>query len=67
MWRLRCQGRGLLTIGRLGGPREVELSRVTVAGDDDWLFHHIDAIALHQILKQVEDLLGPGALEREYP
>lgn len=60
-------GGGLLTIGRLGGPREAELSRVAVAGDDDRLFHHVDAVALHQVLKQVEDLLGPGALEGKYP
>lgn len=65
---LGCQGPGeLLTTGRLGGPREVKLSRVAVAGDDDRLFHHIDAVALHQILEEVEDFLGPGALECKYP
>lgn len=64
---LGTEGAGLLTSGRLGGPREVELSRVAVASDDDWLFHHIDAVALHQILKEVEDFLGPGALECKYP
>lgn len=63
-WRPR---RGLLTIGRLGGPRKAELSWVAVAGDDDRLLHHVDAVALHQILKQVEDLLSPGALEGKYP
>lgn len=57
---------GLLTTGRLGRPWEVELSWVAVAGDDDWLFHHVDAVALHQILKQVEDFLGPGTLECKY-
>lgn len=62
----RCGG-GLLTTGRLGGPREVELSRVAVAGDDDWLFHHIDAVALHQILEEIEDFLGPGTLKCKYP
>lgn len=59
--------RALLTVGRLGGPREVNLSWVAVAGNDDWLFHHIDAVALHQILKEVEYFLGPGALECKYP
>lgn len=40
---------------------------MAVAGDDDRLLHHVDAVALHQILKQVEDLLSPGALEGKYP
>lgn len=62
-----AEERGLLTTGRLGGPREVKLSRVAVAGDDDWLFHHIDAVALHQILEKVEDFLSPGALKCKYP
>lgn len=61
-----AEDRGLLTVRRLGGPREVELGWVAVAGDDDWLFHHIDAVALHQILKEVEDFLSPGALECKY-
>lgn len=64
---LGCHERGPLTIGRLRGPREVELRWVAVAGDDDRLFHHIDAVALHQILKEVEDFLSPGALECKYP
>ena len=59
--------RGFLTVGRLGGAREVAVGRVAVAGDDDRLLHHVDAVALHQILKEVEDFLGPGALERKYP
>lgn len=62
-----AEERALLTVWRLGGPREVDLGWVAVAGNDDWLFHHIDAVALHQILKEVEDFLGPGALECKYP
>lgn len=60
-------GRGLLTVGLLGAPREVKLSGMAIAGNDDWLFHYVDAVALHQILKEVEDFLGPGALECKYP
>jgi hypothetical protein len=40
---------------------------MAIAGNDDWLFHYVDAVALHQILKEVEDFLGPGALECKYP
>lgn len=52
--RWGAEERGFLTIGRLGEPEEVKLSQVAVAGDDDWLFHHIDAVALHQILERLK-------------
>lgn len=61
-----CIHWGLLTIGWLGGSREVKLSGVAIAGDDDRFFHHIDAVALHQILKEVEDFLSSGTLKCKY-
>lgn len=32
---------------------------MAVTCDDDWLFHHVDTVTLHEILEQVEDFLSP--------
>lgn len=56
-----------LTVGRLGGPGWLPLRGVTVPGDDNRLFHHVDAVTLHQVLKQVKDLLCSGTLEGKNP
>lgn len=53
----------VLTVGGLRGARQVQLRGVAVACDDDGLLHHVDAVALHELLQQVEDLLCTGALE----
>lgn len=38
-----------------------------VVGLEHRLLHHTDAVAMHDLLQHVEDLLGPGALEGEDP
>lgn len=52
-----------LTGGLWGPSRQVQLWRVAAPCDDDWLLHHIDAVTLHEVLQQVEDVLCPRALE----
>lgn len=52
-----------LTSGLWGPSRQVQLWRVAAPRDDDGLLHHIDAVTLHEVLQQVEDVLCPRALE----
>lgn len=40
---------------------------MAVPGDHHGLLHHVDAVALHQVLQKVEDLLCSGALEGKNP
>lgn len=55
------------TVGCLGGPGELPLRGVTVPGDDNRLFYYIDTVTLHQVLKQIKDLLCSGTLEGKNP
>lgn len=43
------------------------LCRVTVPGDDNRLLHNVDAVTLHQVLEQIEDLLRSGTFEGKNP
>lgn len=55
------------TGGDLGVPGVLPLRGVTVPGDDNRLFHDVDAVTLHQVLEQIEDLLCSGTLEGKNP
>lgn len=54
-----------LTAGSLWGARHVHLWSVATATHHHGLLHHVDAVALHQLLEQIEDLFCPGTLERK--
>lgn len=56
-----------LTGGALGAAGQLPLRGVAAPGDPHGLLHHVDAVALHQLLQQVEDLLCSGALEGKNP
>lgn len=53
--------------GWLGAPGRLLIRGVAVPGDHHGLFHHVDAVALHQLLQQVEDFFCSGALEGKNP
>lgn len=53
--------------GRSVLPGELLLSGVTVPGDDDGLFHYVDAVTLHPVLKQIKNLLCSGTLQGKTP
>lgn len=55
----------VLTVGCLWGARHVYLSCVSAAGHDHRLLHHIDTVALHQLLEEVEDLLRTRTFKRK--
>lgn len=54
-----------LTVGCLWRVWHVSLWRVALAGPHHGLLHHVDAVALHQLLEQSEELVRLGALERK--
>lgn len=54
------------SVGSLWCARHFHLWCVTAATHHHRLFHHVDAVTLHQLLKQIEDLFCPGTLECKY-
>lgn len=59
MYMRGCLGWGSLTDGLWGPSRQVKLRGVAVPSDDNWLLQHVDAVTLHEVLQQVEDVLCP--------
>lgn len=59
MYMRGCLGWGSLTDGLWGPSRQVKLGGVAVPSDDDRLFQHADAVTVHEVLQQIEDVLRP--------